>query len=124
MSSLLNTSKLSLWYSREDCNYIRQQSFDDMALVAKAFLSEETGSNSGNQSQPEVTQGRNESESEDDDILGFLRDDTYVNEFQADSVQSKLLKIDNEKIIFAQMIESRKCLQVSTASFWNSNKTK
>ena len=119
VASMLNISKLKIWYKRPDCLYIKQASALKLLDVLNVFEKKVE-----DLVQVE-TQTKNTSfiSDSDDSLAGFLEDDNIQNNDELLG-EVKQMNLETEKIEFIRLIDENKMESTSTRKFWLKNKSK
>ena len=122
VASLLNVSKLPLWYNRPDCEFIRKGAFERISEVVNSFTpnsSIQNSNNYGNTNAQNFNYYSNLS-GEQDSLWGFMTDDNYVPESFVRSSQVQSLQVEKEKLSLVKLIEEKGLHSSSCPSydFW------
>jgi hypothetical protein len=120
VASLLNISKLKLWYNRKDCLSIRQSAHLNLIQVRNLFDKKKEIQEPHTQTSNKENVNQSDS---NDSLAGFLCDDNYQQNSEIES-EIKTTIIENEKIEFYQIIENNDFGTTSTKTFWMNNKEK
>ena len=119
VATLLNISKLKIWYKRPDCLYIKKTACTKILEVQTIFdktVQELPVSNAN------ATNSLS-SDSDDDSLAGFLEDDNYqVNDEL--NLEAKQMNLETEKIELIKLLDENKIDTTSTKKFWLKNKSK
>ena len=115
VASLLNTSKLYLWYQRSDCIDTFKSGSNSLVDVAHHFLIK-------NRLKPSTADNDKikniMDETNNDSLIGFLIDEDYENINDETFMYTNMLELNKEKLEFMKLVENKSCFNISNSKFW------